>query len=279
MEQEATKLMQFIREVAKGQENALDIQNLVTAGGEKRTVIALQNRELQPEQPKEPILAKSPRRAHIFHDVQTFKSYIKKVKTDNTVILANVESRSISAIVDDLTKEGGCEIVALVPPIHPLFAPWNSILDETMPVLQFAEFAMMHRRAVKKPEGRELAMVLSQIKASTRIEVAQGKGAKSLNGIMVETLIQGQKGTDLVEIPETISIRVPLFLGTDPKDIEIDLLISGDRENRIFVKAISGDVLQAQVEAFEDMVRELADLEGLVAGLGAPGYQSWETLE
>lgn len=274
------RIEDFLRSVQKGQENVLEVVEAMTGDGQKMAVLALQNRQLQPEPPDPPQRRESPRRAHAFHDVEGFAAYLAKYKTADTVVLADTAGLAIRAVLDERAKDG-FEILVLSPAIHPLFRPWQALLEpdtDPLRIAEFAEFVMTNRRAVVAPDPRELVLMLSQVKASKKITIDRGRGMRSLNGVMIETVIQGQDKTEFVDLPDSLTIRVPLFVRTSPLQIEVDLLaLAGDGD--VFMRAVSADVDQAKVEAFEEMCQAVAAIEGVVVGTGSPNHCAWDYLK
>jgi hypothetical protein len=282
--EQRTVIEDFIRKVGKGEENAIELLEHLMEDGSKVRTIALQNRQLRPEPPLPPERSESPRRNHVFHDVEGFAAYLTKYKTENTVVLANVPAMSIVAVLDE-KAEKGFETLTLNPVLHPLFAPWADLLEKSasdsedpLAVDQFAEFVMTNRRSVVSPDAKDLVMTLSHVKASRKITIDRGRGKKCLNGVMIETNIQGQAGSEFVELPDSLTLNVPIFVRTSPRQIEIDMLTVASESN-VFMRAVSADVEQAKVEAFEEMLAECRKIDaGIVVGTGCPQTREWDYL-
>lgn len=276
-------LADLIRTIAEGDETAVDVIRDVTGpdGPDGKptpnTRLVVERRKLQPEQPPEPKRAESKGRAHVFHDAAALAAYLVEYKTKKAVVLADVPGRAIHAILDE-TADNGREAVVCRPQTHPLFAPWADLIDDDpRSAAAFAEFVLANRRAVVEPDPKELVMVFSQIRASQKVEIRAGRGVKSINGVMVETEIQGEKKSEVVQLPDVLTIEVPLFVGTDPIKVEIDLLV-GLTGQTVTVSANSSMVAVRELEAFEAMIQTLDDTEGLVVGLGRPEYVDWRYL-
>ncbi|HUX00599.1 MAG TPA: DUF2303 family protein [Phycisphaerae bacterium] len=272
-------IQDFIRSVQKGQENALEIVREALPDGEgERTVVALQNRQLQPEPPQAPERAESPRRAHVFNEVDGFIRYLQTYGTERTMVLADVQANQISAIIDE-TADKGFEVVRLKPTLHPELTPWLAILDEEMPVLAFAQHVMKNRRTVAEPDGRDLALLLSQMRCATTVQLKVGRGAKAVNGLMVTTEISGERKTEPVDLPDFIRVEAPLYVGEEPVTFDIDLLVSSaDHGTEIVVAASCPDLRRRMTEAFLTWVARLEDIEGITAALGKPQHENWDYL-
>ncbi len=151
----------------------------------------------------------SPAREHMLYSVDGVISYLGKYKTPNTVILADVAEGSMSICIDETAKTG-VEVLRFVPQIHPLFAPWDAaIAAKEMPVEKFAQFLFQNRELIQDHDGKELALLFSQVRASTKTTVDRGRGPKAINGIVCETTIQGQAKQEQVDFPESVTVLAP----------------------------------------------------------------------
>lgn len=277
-----TTLEDFIRRVNVGNENALQISQHLLSDGTKCVVLDLQNRRLQDEPPLDPKRSESPRRAHTFHAAAGFSDYIRAYKSDHTVILADVHGQTVSAIINE-RAEKGFEIIRLTPVVHPSFAPWAGLLGKKVTIEEFSEFVLANRRVINNPMGKELAMIFSQVRAATSVTLQQGRGTarRAVNGLVVETVIQSERTAELVDLPDTVSIYVPLYVGTDPVCLEIDLtvsVVSVGNEQRVVVTCTSADLIEKRTQAFESIVAGLSAIEGVTVAMGVPDHDEWDYL-
>ena len=273
---------QFLESVEIGKANVLNVREQVLPDGTKAVDMQFGQRVLQPEPPSAKPLLRSPRRAHVFHAVEPFRAYLAANAAASCTVLADVEARRVCAVLDE-TKETGLEVVSFEAQVHPMLAPWCALLGKSFPVLAFARFCMENRRSIMSAnagndamDGRELALVLSQITATSKTVLSRGMGVKSINGVMVETEIKGQRRETLVDLPDTITVCAPVFLGCEPRALLFDLLVFASGDD--VCVTISSASLQ---EAFEDgMLSFVALLEGIngVVGLGRINYQPWEVV-
>lgn len=268
---------EMIRKVAEGQETAF---NLVTDldGGRK---LVVERRKLMPELPQQlPVadIARAKARNHVFYDVTAFGNYLNRCgSTDRTLILADVAKQTIVAVLDE-TTETDRETVALKTVQHPLFFPWANLLNKAIKVVEFSLFIMQNRRAVLVPDGRELAMVFQQIKMSKAVTVQTGIGKKALNGVMVDMEIAGEKRGSLVELPDSIEILVPLFVGTNPQKVIIDLLVTANSNDEVVVYCTASDVEAAKIAAFEEMIDDIRNDTSMLIGFGEVSHREWDTV-
>ena len=272
-----TELSKFLREVQAGHENGIEVSRQILDGKEKVT-LCLQNRRLQPEQPAEPALARSPKRSHAFMDVQAFTDYVKRegVK-DHILILGG--SQKIRAVLDDRKADGGFEMVVLNLCTHPLFEPWERLITEGQhPLRDFLLHCARYRRAIVSHEPSELLAMFSQVRGSVNVTIQEGKSNGGINGVLVETKIQGQSKQDMVDLPESVVIECPIFLGCGVSTITIDLALEVRSDQRIYVNLGSSDLVAAQMQAIEQMLDKCREIDGAVVGLGVPEWGTWSTV-
>jgi len=285
MESHETKnvLSQFLREVKTGQENILDVAREVV-GDKEQVTVAVQNRVLQPEQPPKPERAESPPRGHVFHTAQAAAEYLAAgYGSEHTVILADAAKREIGLCLNE-DAAVGVETCYIRPVVHPVFAPWARLMDEGVIELRRAVlFMQTHRREIVSPKGCELALSLAQVKASTHIEAhfgTPGRGRDAINGVLIKTRVQGQEQTEPVDLPDSITIECPLFVGSESRKLEIDLTLAADGMDKVVVGFTSTHVTAAVMAEFEAMLATLqAKLpDGGVAVLGQLQYGQWQYL-
>lgn len=266
-----------IRNPTEGFETVFEVAEELEGG--KRLVV--ERRKLQPEPPNPPIAptrAESPPRQHEFHSVETMIAFLDKYGTPDTVVLCDLKNRKFEAILDS-TSQTGFEFVSCVLHIHPIAARWIGILNRSIEVQDFAVFVMQNRRSIVDPDGLELAYTFSQVRAAVSIRREIGKGAKSINGLMVETVINGTKQNAPVDLPQAIAIQTPIFLGGDAYSVEIDLMIDADSDGDVSVVATCSDLDSRMLEACEGMVEQIQrDLPNATVGLGQPRFGNWKYL-
>lgn len=268
---------ELIRKVAEGKETVFDLSTDL----EGTRKIAISHRELAPELPQAmPVadIARAKARSHVFNDVGAFAKYLSRCAVeDNSLILADVNQQVIVAVLDE-SHQTDREQVTLKAVQHPLFTPWSGLLNRPLKVMDFSLFIMQNRRAITEPDGRELALIFQQIKMSKSITVNQGQGTKSLNGVMVDVEIAGTKKGVALDLPESLSIHVPLFVGTGPQTITIDLLVTPGQNDDVVVYCTASDVEAAKMAAFEEMLTTIGTETGMLVGFGKIEHREWDTV-
>jgi hypothetical protein len=219
-------------------------------------------------------------RAHQFFAVDGFIEYVKlNGKDKKTVVFADHANSRMYAVLDDQAPKGA-ERIALQPQIHPRWEPWRNWLDRTRELDQFVDFLRQNRRTLTGDAGRDLTMALSQVKASTEVELNRGRGKKALNGLIVRTKITGGgANAENVELPDTITINTPIFVDTPPIGIELDLILEATNGGKTITAALaSADIRDAEIAGFDAMwdavQADLGDKHTVVCG--KPEWAHWK---
>lgn len=274
------KLQEFLETVEVGKATTIS----VAKDNEKGLKVTCEMRALQPEPPKQPPRAESHARAHTFLTPEAMGTYLAKYGSADTVIYADPDALRISAILKE-TQENGIELLTMATEVHPAAEPWKKIAGETVELSAFLDVVLLNRRAVTDPSPAELVMMLSQIKASKKVEAMRGRGVSHTNGLMVEVQLQGvtDKGV-AVDLPDKMVINVPLFFGTPGMKIELDLTVDVSMANdipKVYVRISGTQWREAELAAFDAMNRKVTEVAGNGVGLavvGRPSHKRWEYL-
>ena len=227
--------------------------------------------------------AETPPRNHVFHDADGLVAYVRRYGGKETTVYVNAPNGTAAVVLDE-NADGGQEFLYLRPQIHPRWAPWKALAaKQSIPLSEFVDFLRNNRKSITAPEGRSLVLTLSQIKASTDITLHEGHGNGALNGLLVKTKIGGTKpagGDSVIELPERLTVRSPIFVGDEPADVEIDVLLEGSPDGRsVTVRLASADAKEAEIAAFERVEERLAALEeepGAAVVRGVPEFGAWK---
>lgn len=270
-------LNSFVGKVGEGNKTLLEIVK-DELGDNNNITLTVKNQKVLPEAPKAMPKMASPKRAHVFHDAKGFGAYITKYKTEDTVVLVNVDQQTAYAVINEKADKG-FEIITMKPVMHPLFRPWVEMFNRNNIIIKsFADFLRANRRVITVPVGIELVQMLTQIKVSRKITLHRGTGTHSLNGITCEMDIVGSKPEKKeLALPDSMKIKVPMYLSTDPVELEIDLNIDAD-DNNIYVTCTCPDVMPRRIDAFDNMLKEIEAIEKVTVALGTPNHEVWARL-
>lgn len=281
----AETVKKLISTVTPGRETILDVAREMVGEGEKatpKTSLVVSSRKLNPEAPRAPTRQESPPRSHNFLSAKSLADYLSRYGSRETVVFADPHEETIQAVINE-TAEKGFEVVTMKPQTHPLWAPWEEKCGEKMDIRDFARFVMENRRSISTPDGRELALTFSQVRASISVEVmagrGQARGQDSVNGLVVRTRVQsGQEQSSMVELPDTITLSVPLYVDSPRRQVEVDLLVEAETDGRVSVTISAGTVAEARVACFEGMVadiRKAIQETGAVLTFGSVAHGQW----
>lgn len=261
-----------IRNLVKGRETVFDILRETGDDGKEIRTVTLRHEPVKPERVEAPITS------HVFHTTESMIDYLTEYGGEDTVVYVDFVSRQIKAVLDESSPHEA-EVVTMMPSFHPLFQPWADHLGHIFPIADFIEFISRNRKTIIQPNFRDLRIALSQIRASVSKTLDRGQGTNSINGVRVEIKVKGagsnETTKDLVEIPEIVMVRAPIFIGTEPRDVEIDLLLVPKGEE-IYAQITSGDMAVKIVECFEEMTAALKEADPkFTVVMGAPGWKDW----
>jgi hypothetical protein len=257
----------FLEQLSRTHNNSVEVAKRVLDGKENMIVTFKQDVAV-------PLRMESPARAHKFWSVDGFIEYLEKYATEDLVVLANPMDGGMEAVLDERATKG-FEVVSFEPLYHPLFKPWAGRIG-TRPghIRDFAKFILEQRHVIASPDARQLAMTLSQIRVSKKVETAMGFGAQSTNGVMVETKIKGQAQNVEVDLPETITIECPVYMDCRMARMDVSLILEDD-EGGVTVQLISSDVEREKIEATRAMLDKVTSTLGAVVSLGRVDYSEW----
>jgi len=260
----------FIEQVDRRNWRSLDVAREVLEGKDHLTVTFKQ-------EPIVPVRMESPARAHRFWSVEGFTQYLQKYATADLVVLGDVDRALIAAVLNE-QAEGGFEVVTFSPLMHPFWKPWAVLLDKLvpLPIRDFAKFVVAQRHVIAEPDPETLALTLAQVRVSKKVEMQTGFGVQSINGIMVETSIQGQKAQmEPVALPTRITLDCPMFIQRPNVRIEIDLIVDLEGD-KVVVDLVSGDAEAKAIAAFTEMIDEMrAALPDAKVALGRVEHEDW----
>jgi hypothetical protein len=225
-----------------------------------------------------PVRMESLRRAHGFHDLPGFVAYLEKFGVPGKIVVLVGNDGNMTACLNE-DEPRGRETVHFVPSAHPALASW--LPGATwMAADKFIELLRLNRRSVFSPSVSELIAALSQIKVSRVVEVNEGIGKASVNGLLCATKIQGNEKSQLVDLPEHITIDVPVFFGRPVRRLEADLLyqVQDESGSKVQLRLVFGDLAAVQMAESEELVKELrgsALAKHATIGLGSYEQASW----
>lgn len=222
---------------------------------------------------KAPVRAETPPRAHEFKAMEGFVNYLNEHGNNLTFVMCDPETGRFFAILDEQAMEG-TERITFTPQVHPAFSEWSQVLGRAIDFPTLAAFIQRQRRTIV--DGAKLAGLLRQIKASTKVELHNGVGKDAINGLVYTAKIQGiEKGVD-ADLPDVITVEVPLYIDALPVVLEIDLTLEMRDEGKKVAAVLSCPALK--VKQFEALQVYAEACKEFQFGFGVPAYSQWAYL-
>lgn len=111
------------------------------------------------------------------------------------------------------------------------------------------------------------------------------KASEATCDSVVTTKVQGAERAEAVDLPDTIRVLVPIFVGCEPRTVDFDLLVEASREGEVYASLAGACVLKAQIEEMQDQADALKealapDVESgrAIIGYGEPALSDWQYL-
>lgn len=167
--------------------------------------------------------AVSPIKPHIIDQavtIQTAQSmvdYVNRFKTDNTVLLADVDANKIVAVIDYHAPdqaEFGKHIATLLLPYSVEWKTWTAVDKVLTPQLEFARFLEENGVDVRAPAGADLLEVCRDLQAIRRVDFKKAVRTETDNESFEysdETETRAKGGT--VEVPTKFQLGLPVYFG------------------------------------------------------------------
>ena len=242
--------------------------------GKEQIRVSLERKKVMPER------MESPSRAHEFHDKDGFIKFLQVNKTDNTIIFADVEEVSITAILDDKAQKG-FEWVTLRPPYHPQFEMLDdTLLDKTLKIANFAAAVMRNREIIKASgaySAKDIALIMQQITIASETTQFIGDGKTAVNGIVTKTKISaGAVAENQLQIPDSFNVQVPIYINTLPQLFPVDITISSNR-GEVFAVVDCPELKVKKYEVFRNIMDEIElAAAGIMVVYGKSLTRSWD---
>ena len=268
---ENESIKKFIEEVGEGQANVLKVAEKLLSDGAKEVTCQLERRKQMPER------MESRARAHVFHEAAGFIAYLKDNKTANCVVLADVASVRVAAVLND-NAENGYEVIVLEPKRHPEFSLLeDTLLDQEMDAKRFAKMVLRNRGVIAgdAKDAKQLALLMSQVTVSDQISLAMGEGKKAVNGIMCRTEIKAGTGETQVELPDEITFETPIYLETSVQRFDADITVVGNTREGVLVGVDAPQLVLCKYRCFEEIVKPIREMEGVLVSYGCPHFADW----
>lgn len=164
-----------------------------------------------------------------FYDAASFVAYVNEQKSDATRIFASIrqEPYEFKAIIDWHERAGGsadwCQHIATLNlALSEQFRTWRSHDGDMMSQTEFAEFIKDNRFDVLEPSGAAVLQLAMELEATAESKCV-GK-VRTNDGMTVSfsESVNASVGGQKVDIPEKLTLKMPVFEGMDAQEIVCD---------------------------------------------------------
>jgi hypothetical protein len=268
------KLESFLKEVEAMSVNALTVTEKLLEDGSRARTIELAHRKVMPER------MESPARAHVFHDAAGFAAYLAANRSEHLVVLIDTASLTAQAVLDDRAAKG-FETIRFEPPNHPQYDLFEKCLLGNFEVQEFAEGVMMCRDLIVGVDGdgahagRDLAMLMKQIRVANKVTAEHGVGNDCLNGVMIETKVTAGTASSSIALPQSITIRTPLFLNTVARQFELQVTVVPRSAERVLIRTSAPELPVLRHALFEEMLSAVKAIGGALVTYGQVQTAGW----
>ena len=147
-----------------------------------------------------------------------FSAYVDAHKTSATVIFADLDRFSLTAVMDHHAKGPGGKAgwgqhrASCALPVDPDWKTWTDRNDKAMDQVGFAQFLEDNLPAIKKPDGAELLEIAQNLEAKSNVSfksaerLSDGRRAFTYSDEPTQKIGKGK-----VELPEEFLISIPVF--------------------------------------------------------------------
>jgi hypothetical protein len=266
------ELRKILTEVAEGDTHVINVDKQLL-GDKENVSLDFSRKRQMPER------MESPARAHTFHDVAGFISYLATNKADDAamVVLADISSQSAAAVLND-KAEKGFEIITFDPPYHPEFVLLSEMLNKTLDIKDFARQILRNMRVIagEQAEARNIALMMSQITVSSQVTACTGTGKNSISGVMVTTNVKAGVGESKMEIPDSIKFTLPIYLNTDPETFEMDITVIATRNaETVSIQTDAPELAVIKHKLFEKLLEPVKKMDGVIVSYGMLSTSDW----
>lgn len=156
-------------------------------------------------------------------DTASFLAYYAKHSDEGTEVYADVEQRTVTAVLDAHTADGArwaFHKVTLALRTTQAWRDWTDLSGKLMDQNAFAEHLEDHLADIRQPAAAEMLEIAQSIQAATKVDFKSStrlnSGERQLE--YVETIAAKAGHTGQLTIPETFTIGVKVFEGAELGD-------------------------------------------------------------
>jgi len=209
-----------------------------------------------------------------FDDPDSFVHYVMRVDSTEAGYYGDADRLRIVAVLNDhvIDRAGWRDFRAeLCFKETPEWAAWTAFDTKLVPATRFAEFLEQWQHTVLAPTAGELRDLVTSFRAVKSVtfgdEIRDQNGDRSLQ--WTEQTTGGSSRTGAIDIPETLTIELAPFVGSEPTELTARFRYRVDAGGATFgVVLVQPD--RVIRDAFENETREIGERVGSPVMLGTP---------
>lgn len=167
----------------------------------------------------------------LFRHEKGFAAYVNDHKDKASRIFADVDELTMEAVLDlhvpssdGAGARWGQHRARFAPPQDPDFVRWRKFDENKMSQVDFAQFIEDMLPTIANPDGAEVLEVAQHLEAKSAVTFKSAErltdGQRALH---YEEEVQGRVGKGNIEIPDLLTLRLPVFRRGDPVEMRARL--------------------------------------------------------
>ncbi len=195
-----------------------------------------------------------------FYDTKSFITYFNEYSSDNSVIFGDTVNHGIMCVFDyhNIDQAKWCKHKGYYScPVTEEWKIWNQNDGRKMKQADFADFIENNLPDFYKPNAAKILEMVTNISSKTTVSFKQKYSTHNGLTTLNYSEVQGD-GAGTMELPDTFIIRIPVFLNTEPVEINVRLRV----RIREGVLTLWYDLLQPHKileEAFKQILEEVEE--------------------
>jgi uncharacterized protein YfdQ (DUF2303 family) len=208
--------------------SVLNVKKLKTESGFNHLALIPEGMELADLSPYVPVLPERKQVDVFFSDIDSFIEYINEQKEETTRIFADTQNKLFRGIIDYHGTERGAAQWLEHSAILKLreseeFKVWNGANNKFFNQEEFCLFLKDYRLDIAEPDGATLIEIAMTLEATAESRCVSKVRTNEGMRLDFKEDVQARAGADgALTIPDTLKIKIPLFLGTDPIELTAD---------------------------------------------------------
>lgn len=159
-----------------------------------------------------------------FIDPTSFAGYVTRFQKSETILIASVEKRTLSALIDYHGNEGqpswSDHRADLVSIISPDWQSWSDSNGQTMSQVEFAEFIEDQNHCIVEPDAARMIELALNLQSTT--DVTFSSKINISNGLATFSYSESpSSGSQSISFPTKLHISLSPFRDSDPVDMNV----------------------------------------------------------